>query len=150
MNERVFHLAFGVIFGLVLSRSGATDYEVVQGMFLLEDFRLYGVIGAAVCVIAPGLWLMKRKGSAFDGTPLVIKEKARHGGNMLGGALFGVGWSLTGMCPGPIFVNLGEGKIYALAVLAGALVGAGLLGVLYPRLERRLGLPPLPAEPADR
>ena len=143
MNERVFHLIFGLLFGLILSRSGAGDYQVVQGMFLFEDFQLYGVIGVAIMVIAPGLWLLKRRGIAFDGTPLVITEKARHGGNLLGGALFGVGWSLTGMCPGPIFVNIGEGKVYAIAVLAGALVGAGLMGVLYPRLERCLGLPRL-------
>jgi hypothetical protein len=47
------------------------------------------------------------------------------------------------MCPGPIFVNLGEGKIYALAALAGALAGAGLFGALYERLQRPFALPPL-------
>jgi uncharacterized membrane protein YedE/YeeE len=57
--------------------------------------------------------------------------------------LFGVGWSLTGMCPGPILVNIGEGKVYALAALAGALVGAGLLGSFYPAVQRPFGLPPL-------
>ena len=47
------------------------------------------------------------------------------------------------MCPGPILVNIGEGKVYALAALAGALVGAGAFGSLYPRLARPFRLPPL-------
>ena len=50
---------------------------------------------------------------------------------------------MSGMCPGPILVNLGEGKIYAFATLAGALVGAGAFGALYERLQRIFGLPPL-------
>ena len=59
------------------------------------------------------------------------------------GLLFGIGWSLAGMCPGPILVNIGEGKIYALAALAGALVGAGAFGAAYPALQRTFRLPPL-------
>jgi uncharacterized protein len=50
---------------------------------------------------------------------------------------------MTGMCPGPILVNIGEGKLYALAALAGALSGTALFGVIYPRLQRSFGLPPL-------
>ncbi|MGB0592085.1 MAG: DUF6691 family protein [Myxococcota bacterium] len=143
MGERIFHLVFGVIFGVILSRSGATDYGVVQGMFLFEDLRLYGIIGVAVMIIAPGLWLIKRHGRTLNGTPIEIPTKPRHRGNIIGGTLFGIGWALTGMCPGPIFVNLGEGKLYAWAALAGALVGTSLMGVLYPRLVDPLGLPPL-------
>jgi uncharacterized membrane protein YedE/YeeE len=61
----------------------------------------------------------------------------------VGGLLFGIGWSMAGMCPGPIFVNIGEGKVYALAALAGALTGAGAFGGLYRRLQAPLGLPPV-------
>jgi uncharacterized membrane protein YedE/YeeE len=64
-------------------------------------------------------------------------------GTVVGGLLFGVGWSITGMCPGPILVNVGEGKLYALAALAGALVGAGAFGTLYSRLQSLFALPPL-------
>jgi len=143
MGEKVFHLIFGIAFGFVLSRSGASDYGVVQGMFLFEDFRLYGIIGVAVAILAPGLWLLKRHGQTLGGAALSVPKKARHRGNVLGGALFGIGWSLTGMCPGPVFVNIGEGKLYAWAALAGALVGTALFGALYPRLQGPMGLPPL-------
>ena len=140
----LFTLAFGIAFGFVLSQSGATDYQVIQEMFLFRDIQLYGIIGTAVCVIAPGLWWLKRHGRALGGAPIVVNPKPRHRGNALGGLLFGVGWSLTGMCPGPVLVNLGEGKLYAIAAFAGVLVGTTLLGLLYPRLQRPLGLPPLP------
>jgi hypothetical protein len=139
------YVLFGTAFGFVLSRSGAADYDFVQGMFLFENLQLYGIIGSAVAVTAPGLWLLKRHGRTAGGAPLRVKPKARHRGNVVGGVLFGVGWSITGMCPGPILVNLGEGKVYAAGALAGALVGAALFGALHRRLRPLLGLEPLPA-----
>jgi uncharacterized membrane protein YedE/YeeE len=78
-----------------------------------------------------------------------IDLKPLHRGNIAGGILFGIGWSLAGMCPGPILVNIGEGKIYALAALAGALVGAGLLGGVYPVLQRPFALPPVRVGPGE-
>ena len=137
------YLFFGTAFGWVLSRSGAADYNYVQGMFLLTNLQLYGIIGTAVAVTAPGLWLLKRAGRTAFGQTLHVKSKPRHPGNIVGGVLFGVGWSITGMCPGPILVNIGEGKLYALGALAGVLVGAGLFGTLYDRLSRPLRLPVL-------
>jgi hypothetical protein len=56
---------------------------------------------------------------------------------------------MAGMCPGPIFVNIGEGKIYALAALAGALTGTALFGATYPRLRNALALPPLAVGPGE-
>ena len=139
----MLYLALGTVFGFILSRSGAADYGFIQGMFLFTEFQLYGIIGVAVLVTAPGIWLIKRRGRTLEGRPVSIELKPLHRGNVVGGALFGVGWSLAGMCPGPILVNIGEGKLYALAALAGALVGAGLLGSLYPVLQRPFALPPL-------
>ena len=137
----IFGLA--VAFGFALSRSGAADYDFIQDMFLFKDFQLYGIIGAAICLVAPGLYLLKRYGKAMNGEPLKLKAKPLHRGTVVGGILFGIGWSVTGMCPGPIFVNIGEGKLYALAALAGALVGAWLFGALYPKLQKPFRLPPL-------
>ena len=143
------YLLFGTAFGWVLSRSGAADYDMIQGMFLLERFQLWGIIGTAIAITAPGLWLLKRHGRTAFGAPLAVKPKPRHRGNVVGGLLFGVGWSITGMCPGPILVNLGEGKVYALGALAGVLVGASLFGVLYERLAGPLRLPALQVGSGD-
>jgi len=138
-----FYILCGTAFGFVLSRSGAADYDMVQGMFLLTNVQLYGIIGTAVVLTAPGLWLLEKHGKTLFGKKLTIETKPRHKGNIVGGVSFGIGWSLTGMCPGPILVNVGEGKLYALAALAGALVGAALFGKLYAPLAKKLGLPPL-------
>jgi uncharacterized membrane protein YedE/YeeE len=143
------YLIFGVAFGFVLSRSGAADYDYIQRMFLFESFQLYGIIGTAVVVTAPGLWLLKRNGVTLSGASLRVSPKPRHPGNVWGGILFGAGWSITGMCPGPILVNIGEGKLYALAALAGVLVGAGLFGSLYERLSVAFGLPELQVGTGD-
>jgi len=137
------YLLLGTIFGVILSRSGAADYNFIQGMFLLTNFQLYGIIGTAVILTAPGLWLLKRRGRTVTGNCLAVETKPSTRGTALGGALFGIGWSMAGMCPGPIFVNIGEGKIYALAALAGAMAGTALFGAVYSRLQRLLTLPPV-------
>lgn len=140
---KLVYLLLGTAFGAILSRSGAADYDFIQKMFLFTDLQLYGIIGAAVAVTAPGLYVMRRRGRSLLGRPISLAPKPSHRGNVIGGVLFGIGWSITGMCPGPIFVNLGEGKLVALAALAGALLGAGSFATLYGRLAGPFGLPPL-------
>lgn len=135
-------LFLGTAFGFVLSRSGAADYNYIQRMFLFESFQLYGIIGTAVVLTMPAVWWLKRRGRTLSGTLLSVPAKPAHRGNAVGGLLFGVGWSIAGMCPGPIFVNIGEGKIYALAALAGALTGTAIFGRLYGILQIPLRLPP--------
>jgi uncharacterized membrane protein YedE/YeeE len=145
----LLYLALGTAFGFILSRSGAADYNYIQTMLLFESVQLYGILGTAVLLTAAGMWMIKRRGRTVAGTPIAIELKPFHRGNIAGGVLFGVGWSMAGMCPGPILVNLGEGKIYALAALAGALVGAGAFGALYARLQMMFGLPPLTVGTGD-
>jgi uncharacterized protein len=139
----MLYLALGTIFGFVLSRSGAADYDYIQGMFLFERFQLYGILATGVLFTAPGLWLIKRRARTIAGKPITIERKALNRGTIAGSLMFGVGWSLTGMCPGPILVNIGEGKVYALAALAGALAGAALFGMVYGTVQKPFGLPPL-------
>ncbi len=140
-----FYILLGTVFGFTLSRSGAADYDYIQAMFLFENIQLYGIIGTGVAVTAPGLWLLKRRGTTIAGTPITIERKGFNRGTIAGGLLFGVGWSICGMCPGPILVNIGEGKIYAVAALAGAIVGAGLFGLTYDRVRGTFGLPAISA-----
>ena len=139
----ILYLVLGTIFGFTLSRSGAADYDFIQGMFLFERFQLYGILAAGVLFTAPGLWLIKRRARTFGGAPIRIELKSLNRGTVVGSLLFGIGWSLTGMCPGPILVNIGEGKVYAIAALAGAVAGAALFGSAYGALQKPFGLPPL-------
>lgn len=141
-SQTVLFLLLGTAFGFTLSRSGAADYDVIQNMFLLQDFRLYGILGTAVLLTGLGLRLMERAGHTMGGRPLKLQAKALNRGTIVGSLIFGVGWSMTGMCPGPVLVNLGEGKLYALPAFAGVLAGTWLVGWGYERLRRPMGLPP--------
>ncbi len=135
-----FFLVMGLAFGFLISRAGVGDYDTVQGMFLLTDFQLYGVIGVSIAVLIPGLWLAKRRARTLSGETFTVEPKSLNRGTVLGSVLFGIGWSMTGMCPGPMFVDIGEGKLYGLVALAGVLVGTTLLGVTHERLSGPLGL----------
>ena len=139
----IVYVLLGTIFGFVLSRSGAADYNYIQGMFLFTNLQLYGVIGTAIALGAPGIWILKHRGRTLFGRPLSIEMRPPHRGNLAGSILFGIGWSVCGMCPGPILVNIGEGKLYAIAALAGAVIGAGVFGTLYARLRGLFALPAL-------
>ena len=112
-------------------------------MFLFDSFHMYGLLAVGVGLTAPGLWLLGRYGRTLTGKPIQLAAKPIHGGSLPGGLLFGVGWAMTGMCPGPILVTLGEGKVYALAALAGAVAGTWLFGANYVRIQRFLKLPNL-------
>ncbi len=144
MRNTVLFVLYGSIFGFVLSRSGFTDFSAVQRMFLFEEWYLYGVFGGAVVLNTVGLQLLRRHGKTITGQAITLPGRrlvARN--NIVGGILFGSGWALTGMCPGPMMVNIGEGKVYALAALAGALFGTWLLGRFYDRVRGPLHLPDL-------
>ena len=149
MRHPLVFVLLGTAFGWILSRSGAADYDFIQRMFLFQDVQLFGILGTAVSLAMVGIWLLRRRGTTLLGERLALSPKPAHFGNVLGGVLFGVGWSITGMCPGPILVNLGEGKLYALPALAGALAGAALFGRMYPRIAPRVGLPPLKVGTGD-
>ncbi|MCE7938133.1 transporter [bacterium] len=140
MRENVLFVIYGTVFGVVLSRSGAADYDFIQGMFLFTNLQLYGILAVAVTLTAIGLQVLRRVGRTATGEAIVIKPKTPSRGNVVGGVLFGIGWSITGMCPGPVLVNIGEGKLYALAAFAGVLTGAYLVGWFHEPLRRRLGL----------
>ena len=139
----LLYLVLGTIFGFALSRSGAADYDYIQGMFLFERFQLYGIIGTAVVLTSIGVWVIKQRGRTATGATIEIERKPFNKGTIAGSLLFGIGWSLTGMCPGPMFVNIGEGKVYAIAALAGAIVGAGFFGTAYEWFRTPFGLPAL-------
>jgi uncharacterized membrane protein YedE/YeeE len=128
------HIAFGALFGFILSRAGATDYDAISGMFRLTDLHLFSVIGLAVAVSAAGFFAARRLGlKARNGEPLLLTKKPMTRGLAAGALLFGVGWGLSGTCPGTALAQIGEGRLAGLATFSGILLGAWLQG----RHERR-------------
>ena len=127
-------LLFGAAFGFLLSRAGATTFDFYAKLFLLQDFQLLWVIATAAAVGASGVFLLKRfRAHALDGQPLSYEGKPMRHGLVIGALLFGIGWGLSGSCPGTAPAMLGEGKLLAGFTLLGILLGTYVYGRLHGR-----------------
>ncbi len=134
MSRKLFFLAFGFYFGFVLSRVGASDYQVIFRMFTAEDLHLAWVILSAIIVANLGMRYLKVKGNlGREGRPIEIKKKELGRLSIIGAAIFGIGWGMAGACPGTVLAQIGEGKILALFTLSGMLFGTYLYGYLLAR-----------------
>ncbi|MDG1272188.1 MAG: YeeE/YedE thiosulfate transporter family protein [Flavobacteriaceae bacterium] len=136
MRTIVF-FGIGIFFGITLFKSEAASWFRIYEMFQFQSFHMYGIIGSALLFGMLFTFLLKRlnANSLLDGKPLVIPDKDKSWKRYLyGGTLFGVGWALTGACPGPLFVLLGAGFIPVLVVIAAALIGTYAYGALRSKL----------------
>jgi uncharacterized protein len=127
----------GAAFGAVLMEAEVISWFRIQEMFRFDAFHMYGVIGAAIAVAAVSLLVIKRLGLRdADGQPLGLPPKRLGSGlrYVAGGTIFGLGWALTGACPGPLVALIGGGVPVMLAALASALAGTWVYGLLRPRL----------------
>ncbi len=130
--KKIRLLLIGVLFGIVLTKSEVISWYRIQEMFLFDSFHMYGIIGSAVMLSALIIYFVKRQQlKNSDGTEIIIPDKPEnYKAAALGGTIFGLGWALTGACPGPIYVLVGNGYSVYLAVLFSAAVGAFCYGAL--------------------
>lgn len=129
------YLAVGVLFGIVFVKAEIISWFRIQEMFRLTSFHMYGVIGSAVVTGAISVWIIKRfKIKTLSGEAVVFTSKQFSKGQIFGGLLFGVGWAVTGACPGPLYAQIGAGYPVVLVTLLSAIAGAWVYGYLRPRL----------------
>jgi len=129
-------LLVGIFFGIVLVKSEAVSWYRIYEMFRFESFHMYGIIGSAVVTGILLLWLTKKlKLKNTEGTlmrvPLKEKGFTRF---ILGGSIFGLGWALSGACPGPLFILLGTGVSSILITIIAAIFGTFIYGLLKDKL----------------
>lgn len=119
-----------------MTKSEAISWYRIQEMFRFQSFQMYGIIGTAVFLGTIGIWLIKKFNFRdASGDPIVFEEKEKSWKRYLfGGTIFGLGWALTGSCPGPMFVNLGYGYYAMGIVIIGSLIGTYLYGVIKNKL----------------
>jgi len=117
-------LVFGILFGIILSKSEVVSWYRIYEMFKFQSFHMYGIIGSAVGLGIILIQLFKKEIiKDFWGNKITVKKKdSNFVRNLIGGTIFGLGWALAGCCPGPIFV------------LLGALLGAFVQGILRNKL----------------
>lgn len=137
MTRYLPYLIVGMIFGFVLVKSEAASWYRIQEMFHFQSFHMYGILFSAIVTGLIGIQGVKLLGRrhALDGQSIDIPEKPPGSKSYLfGGLIFGFGWGLIGLCPGPMFALAGTGSIGAIVVLAGALHGTWLYGALKQHL----------------
>lgn len=129
-------LVLGIVFGIVMSKSEAISWYRIQEMFRFQSFHMYGIIGTAVILGVIGVQLIKKfKMRDFSGNEILFhpKEKSvvRY---LIGGTIFGLGWALSGACPGPMVVNIGYGFLTMTIVFISSILGTFLYGLIKDKI----------------
>ena len=129
------YLVVGIFFGIVFVKAEIVSWFRIQEMFRLTSFHMYGVIGTAVVVGALSVFLIKVfKWKTIAGEEVVFPEKDFQRGQIYGGLLFGLGWAITGACPGPLFAQIGAGFPAILITLLSAIAGTWVYGYVRSKL----------------
>jgi uncharacterized membrane protein YedE/YeeE len=119
----------GLLFGIVFVKAEIISWFRIQEMFRLQSFHMYGVIGSAVVVGLISVLLIKKfKIKTIYGEPIEFVNKEFNKGQIYGGLLFGLGWAITGACPGPLFALIGTGATVIIVTFLSAVVGTWVYG----------------------
>lgn len=125
----------GILFGIVFVKAEIISWFRIQEMFRFESFHMYGVIGSAVVVGMISVLIIKKFNiKTIYGEPIKITPKVFNKGNIYGGLLFGMGWALTGACPGPLYAQIGTGVTVVLVTLLSAIAGTWFYGYFKDKL----------------
>jgi uncharacterized protein len=124
-------LLSGALFGLGLSVAQMIRPEVVLSFLLQKDFGLLLVLGGAVMVTLVGYQLLPR----LMRKPVLEAKFGKHAASLdcatlFGAAIFGIGWGISGVCPGPALAAVGTGDWTLLVAVAAMFAGAYAQGIL--------------------
>jgi len=125
----------GIIFGVTFTKAEIISWFRIQEMFRLQSFHMYGVIGTAIAVGMLSVWLIKRFNmKTIYGEEIAFQPKKFNKGQIIGGVIFGLGWAMTGACPGPLFAQIGAGFLVVVIVLLSAIAGTWVYGYFRDQL----------------
>ncbi len=120
--------AVGLVFGFTLAWSGMSDPDVIRRGLLFEDLYLFGLFLTALVTASAGVHLLRRAGARalVTGERIgweTLRPERRH---IVGSIVFGLGWSISAACPGPIAAQLGGGLLWSVPTIAGVALGIKL------------------------
>lgn len=126
----------GIVFGIILVKSEAVSWYRIFEMFKFQAFHMYGIIGSAVVIGIIAVGLIKLTGAKnIEGKKIMVPTKEKGFVNyLLGGTIFGLGWALAGACPGPMYILVGTGVFSMLIVIAAAILGTFVYGLIKDKL----------------
>jgi len=129
LSANIKYSLFGMLFGIIAVKSEIISWFRIQEMFRLQSFHMYGVIGSAVVVGIISVWLIKKfKVRTMEGEEIKLEPKKFSKGQIFGGLTFGLGWAITGACPGPLFAQIGTGATVVIVTLLSAIAGTWVYG----------------------
>ncbi|OGX88679.1 DUF6691 family protein [Hymenobacter glacialis] len=131
------YLVLGALFGIILTKSEVISWFRIQEMFRFQSFHMYGVIGSAIVVGIISIQLIKRNHlKSINGEEIKLSDKKFNHGIWIGGTIFGLGWAMTGACPGPLFAQVGAGANVGavLIMIVAALAGTWTYSALREKL----------------
>lgn len=133
--RKFIYLLIGIFFGIILIQSEVSSWYRIQEMFRFQSFHMYGVIGSGIMVAIIGKFLLKKnKIKSSTGNEIIAGQKKYHHGLIIGGLLFGIGWGLTGVCPGPLYALIGKGLYPLIIIFISALAGTWLYSLFREKL----------------
>lgn len=151
MKNKLLTLLVGIYFGIVLIKSQVISWFKINEMFLFKDPYMYLVISSAIAVGLVSVFLIRRlEARTIEGETIVIKKRPFQPGTVVGGTIFGMGWAITGACPGPIYAHLGAGNLIMTITFIGALTGMYLYAFFQSRLPHTEWLPLKPGSTGAR
>ena len=131
------YLLFGTVFGIILYKAEVISWFRIQEMFHFQSFHMYGIIGSAVVTGMISIMIIKKKNlKTISGEVIKIIDKQLTKGTIIGGILFGLGWALTGACPGPLYALVGAGYASIAIALVSAILGVYLYGAVKNKLPQ--------------
>ena len=129
-------LLLGTFLGIIFMKAEVLSWFRIQEMFAFQSFHMYGIIGSAIAVGALSIWLIRKAGmKSIEGNIIELKDKApNYKSAYIGGTIFGLGWAMTGACPGPMYALVGSGTtVFILSIIM------GIVGVLtYAAMRSKL------------
>ena len=133
--HHIKYLIVGTLFGIVFVKAEIISWFRIQEMFRLQSFFMYGVIGTAILVIMLSIYLIKRFNvKTLGGETIYLEDKKFNKGQIYGGLIFGIGWAITGACPGPLFAQIGSGFLVVSITFISALAGTWVYGYFREKL----------------
>ena len=126
----VLGLVTGIVFGILLQKGQVAKFQKILGQFLLRDFTVVKIMATAIAVGTIGVNVMVAMGWAS-----ISIQTASLARVIVGGALFGAGLAVFGLCPGTSVAACGEGRRDAMIGVLGMLVGAGVYVAAFPALQ---------------
>ena len=126
----------GIVFGIMFVKTEVVSWFRIYEMFRFESFHMYGIIGSAV-ILGIIFTLIIKKNHLRDmyGNDIMFMDKAKTWPRyIIGGSIFGLGWAMTGACPGPMFTLLGGGFFIMLVIIVFAIIGTWIYGAIKDKI----------------